>query len=234
MGPRELALRRTLPLVLNSFNQYSYLRGLLERFEAAGFRNLMVLDNGSSYPPLLDYLNDLQRSGRALVIYYGQNRGPHWFFQRGLYRQLFDATPFLYSDPDLELPSIADDFVTRLLDITHSYRDYKAGCALTLPTAEQMKPDLLFDSAKEGQHSLHDWERRFWEHPLAADVYNAPIDTTLHLFNPAYFPKRGELVAGIRVAGPGFEARHLPWFKDDPCPEHEWAYYRQHARFANW
>lgn len=231
---RELTLRATVPLVINTFNQLTYLRGMVEQFRAAGFRNLVVIDNGSRWPPLLAYLDQLARSGEAIVIYYGENRGPHHFFLQGLYRHLFDAAPLLYSDPDLRLRSIAPDFLSRLLDISHQYRCCKVGSALTVPDAAGMKPGLVFRHPDGSEHALVDWERQFWQHPLGDGLYNAPIDTTLHLFNPAYYRPGDPLITGIRVAGDGFEARHLPWFADDPMPADELAHYRSLSRHSSW
>lgn len=234
MIARELTLRSTLPLVINSFNQLTYLQRMVERFSAERFRNLIIVDNGSSYPPLLDYLEQLNQRGQAIVIYYGENRGPHFFFLRGIHRHLFENTPFLFTDPDIELTEISPYFLCRLVDLAKKYREYKVGPALTLPTPEQAKPDLVFRSAVQGVHSLLDWERQFWAHPVEENVYNAQIDTTLHLYYPEFMPPGGELIAGLRVAGPGFEARHLPWFRDDPIEPEELAFYNGLARFSNW
>ena len=55
MTPREITLRSTIPLVINVFNQHHYLQRMVNQFAENGFRNIVILDNNSSYPPLLAY-----------------------------------------------------------------------------------------------------------------------------------------------------------------------------------
>ena len=234
MDVRELTLRASTPLVVNVFNQFTYLRRMVERFRAARFRSIVIIDNGSTYPPLLRYLERLSSDDHAVVLYYGANHGPHYFFQRALHRMLFDESAFLYTDPDIELPVLAPNFLCRLFDLSRKYQQYKVGCALRLPDASEIKDGWVFRHAQQTNDSILDWERQYWLHPVESDVYNAPIDTTLHLFNPMHFPEGGELIAGLRVAGSGFEARHLPWFKDDPCPADEFDFYQLRSKFSTW
>ena len=71
---QEILLRRSLPVVINSFNQYTYLKNLLGKLESDGFRNFMIVDNNSTYAPLLAYYDELNKSGKAAVILYGENK----------------------------------------------------------------------------------------------------------------------------------------------------------------
>lgn len=234
MEVRELTLRAATPIVINVFNQLHYLRRMVDWLTAEKFRCIVILDNASSFPPLLDYLDRLGRSERAIVLYYGVNRGPHYFFLGGLYRQLFDDAPFLYSDPDLDVPDLSPRFLSRLFDLSRRYGVYKVGCALTLPTTSTLKSGMALRHRDSRSTSIIDWERQYWSCPIETDVYDAPIDTTLHLFNPAHYRKGDALITGLRVAGSGFEARHLPWFKDDPCPADELRYYQQLTSHSTW
>lgn len=72
---------------------------MVEQFSESGFRNIVVIDNHSSFPPLLDYYRDLSSRRAANIIYYNENRGPHYFFVQNIYEHLFESTPFLYTDP---------------------------------------------------------------------------------------------------------------------------------------
>jgi hypothetical protein len=96
---QELLLRRSLPVVINSFNQFTYLKNLFDKLEADGFRNFIIVDNCSTYPPLLAYYDHLNVSGRAAVVMYGENKGPHFFHMKGVYK-LFGSLPHIFTDPD--------------------------------------------------------------------------------------------------------------------------------------
>lgn len=237
MNVREASLRKTIPLVINSYNQFYYLRNFIDTFRKNGFTNIYVIDNYSTYPPLLDYYKYLQEQKIATVFFYEYNFGPHYFFVKKLYRALFEGCPFLYSDPDLHYTAIADNFLSRIFEISRTFKAFKVGSALTLPDHSQMKnPQHRFNIGGV-TYSLLEWESRFWEEKVHEDVYIAQIDTTLHLFNTEFYSEKihsFDLITGLRVAGPGFEAVHLPWFLWDPCPSEELEYYQRGARFSNW
>jgi hypothetical protein len=234
MTPREITLRSTVPLVINVFNQHRYLEDMVRQFSESQFRNIIVLDNGSSYGPLLDYYKQLTAERKVNIIYYNHNRGPHYFFLNNIHRHLFEHTPFLYTDPDLAWDTISEEFLTQLFEISHRYRTFKVGCALQLPSDDTIKPNLPSFNFNNKSFTVREWEEQFWQDPIQKDIYAAPIDTTMHLFNPAYYTSGQALITGLRVAGDGMTATHLPWFKDDPCPPEEMNFYRSLAKHSNW
>ncbi len=233
MNISELLLRRTVPVVINSFNQHYYLENIVNRFLAAGFLNIVIFDNRSTYPPLLGYLNKVRADPRVLPIYYPENLGPHYFFRQHVYRMLGDV-PFLYTDPDLDWKFLADDFLLRLFELSRKYKIAKVGAALTLPTPETIKPELPMHYSYGKGYTLLEWEGRFWGEEIEPGVYKADIDTTLHLFNPVHVSSEQTFFTALRVAGPGFEVKHLPWFGDDPCPDDERVFYKGLERFSSW
>lgn len=224
-------LRRATPVVVNSFNQLTYTRNLLEKLTEAGFANLYVVDQHSSDPALLDYLAGVNASGAALVLFASENNGPHHFFAAGLHHSLLGGAPFLYTDPDLSWDTLAPDFLSKLFDTAYKYAAFKVGPALALPSAEEAKP--VFCPGPNGKATIFEHEGRYWEKELEAGVFDAPIDTTLHLFIPALFPG-GTVIAGLRVAGEGFSVKHLPWFKDDPMPARERDFYLARSSYTTW
>jgi len=234
MTPREITLRATIPLVINVFNQHHYLQRMVTQFSENGFRNIVILDNNSSYPPLLAYYQELAAQRTANVIYYNANRGPHYFFLHDLHTHLFESTPFLYSDPDLAWTELSPSFLSTLFELSHRHKIFKVGCALTLPTDETLKPEFPLFNFNNRTYTVPQWEAQFWQNPLEPNVYSAPIDTTMHLFNPAYFVQGNALITGARVAGPGMEAIHLPWFRSDTCPDEERAFYRSLTKHSSW
>ena len=234
MTPREITLRSTVPLVINVFNQFHYLKCMVDQFQAHGFRNILILDNNSSFPPLLDYYTELNARHAANVIFYGQNRGPHYFFVRNIYQHLLESTPFLYTDPDLGWNAISPTFLSRLFDLSNKYSLFKVGCALTVPTSTTAKPDLPHFSFDNQSYSVAQWEAQYWQELAEPDVYKAPVDTTMHLFHPKFYERGSALITGVRVAGEGMEAIHWPWFNTDTCPAEEREFFRAQTRHSSW
>lgn len=248
MTADEQALRATTPVYVNSYNQPSYVRQMVEGLLSNGFGRIVVCDNASTSPKTRALLSRFEAEGRVQVRHLGGNLGPH-----RVVMQLRAAmrTPFLFSDPDLRLPEVLPDrFVTRLLALSRRYRCAKVGLALEIPPEAEAR-DLRFDHPVLGPFKVSDWERQFWKIELEPGVYRANVDTTFFLWNPAVRfdwrrlynetlwslkPRRifGTMIpligqADIRVAEPGFVARHLPWYRNDEMPEDERAFYKQSA-----
>ena len=56
-GVRDIPYKE-IPIVINNFNRLETLLKLLHSLEVRGYKNIYIIDNGSSYPPLLDYYRE--------------------------------------------------------------------------------------------------------------------------------------------------------------------------------
>ncbi len=233
METKEIILRKTCPVFINSFNQPTYLRNIVEKFCLEGFSNIYILDNNSSSPEIINYYKFLKKEyKKVFVLYYNANMGPRYFHLSGLYQSVgLGDVPHLYTDPDIDFDTLAEDFVSQFLDLTEKYQTPKVGCALEIPTEEEVRSDVICTPPHLGGQSfgIIEWEKQYWKNAIEADAYDAPIDTTLHLFNPKYFshanPKN--YLTGIRVAKKGFIIKHRPWYKEDAVSEKEINFYRR-------
>lgn len=234
LSVKEQALRRTIPVVINSFNQPTYLRNIVERFLANGFINLYVIDQGSTSQELLDMYVHWKNDGSDVQpLFLNENLGPRYFHYSGLY-EMFGPIPHLYTDPDLDFDFLASDFLSRLLELSERYCLFKVGCALEIPSPEQLKPGLFCIDRSGTRHTVPNWEASAWINELEPQCYFAAIDTTLHFFNPRFYNRqRVDYMNGIRVASPGFVVRHLPWYVGDPIPIEEQAFYQSHGNSFN-
>ena len=56
-SPSEITDYHDIPVIINNFNRLEYLKKLIESLEIRGYRNIYIIDNLSTYPPLLQYYN---------------------------------------------------------------------------------------------------------------------------------------------------------------------------------
>ena len=92
---------REVPIFVNSFNRLACLRRLLEWLCAAGHRRIFVIDNASTYPPLLDYLDEVERHHIATVMRLPENVGHLAIWACGLLDRLGITSEYVYTDPDV-------------------------------------------------------------------------------------------------------------------------------------
>lgn len=210
------------PIFIVCRDKLEQLRLLLAWLEGNGYTRIILVDNNSSFPPLLEYL---ERSPHA-VVRLKENLGPHVaVWGSGVLETYASSEHYVVTDsdvlPDPECPPDAVDFFHHVLK---RYPDYcKSGFALRVDDLPQQ-----YALAQE----VKSWEEPFWRRKLENGLYHAVIDTTFALYRPnsgfAYGPS-------IRTGRP-YWAKHQPWYSHSDNPTEEEAYYRTHARpgVAHW
>lgn len=201
-----------VPIIINNRNRYTFLKLMVDQLQSFGYRNIFILDNDSTYPPLLEYYKTV----KANVIYLKQNIGYKALWESNAFEQ-FKNRYYVYSDPDILLqPDCPKDFVYQLYAHLIRYpAKEKAGVAL--------KIDDLPDHYSHKQEAIRN-EKPFWEKQLEKDVYDAPVDTTLALYRPLAFGNAEECEA-IRVGGK-LAAQHLTWYLDSANLSEEELFYK--------
>lgn len=197
-----------VPIIINNRNRYSFLKLMIDQLGSFGYKNIYVLDNDSSYPPLLEYYKTIQ----AKVIYLKQNAGYRALWETNVFDR-FKTNYYVYSDPDILLqPDCPKDFVFQLFHYLVKYpAREKAGVALKIDDLPE-----FYAHKKEAIAN----ETPFWKKELEKDVYDAPVDTTLALYRPLAFGNAEECEA-IRIGGK-LAAQHLTWYLDSAnLPEEE-------------
>lgn len=206
-----------IPIFVISFNHLTYLQASIAYFEKAGFKNIHVVDNASSYPPLVEYL----RASPHRVHYMGVNYKHTVLFDSLKFQKIVDSSYFVLTDPDvLPVEECPLDFLYVFLDLllSHPFKN-KVGFSLKLddlPDHYELKENVL------------KWEGRFYEKPKehgALKAYDAPVDTTFALYRPRKEWRTSDFFAALRTGYP-YEARHLPWYRDLSKLTDEEIYYR--------
>ncbi len=229
----SLAARLTadIPILIPVFNNPTYARNMLRQLSALGMRNVCLVDNGSSSPAMLGFLEAAEED--AAVIRTGRNLGPR---QVVLEPDHFQHLPeiFCVTDPDLELnPALPRNFLSSLIRLTNELQIGKAGLALRIDDAAAMHPGRF--TINGSSYHATEWEAQYWSTQVGAlydgsPVYKAAIDTTFAVYNKRYF-KADSFFDAVRVAG-NYTCRHLPWYRESIVGEQELATYRALEKHA--
>lgn len=219
--PPEEVDYRDIPIIINNFNRLEMLKQLIAGLVKRGYRNIHIIDNLSTYPPLLEYYETCPHT----VYRLDRNIGMNALWLSGLYKK-FRRNYFAYTDSDVvPVEECPDDFLGFFRTILRKRRfASKVGFSLKIddiPDHYAMKEDVI------------KWETRFWDAKVEGELlYRAPIDTTFALYRPRGKRKHANNnIEMYRTAYP-YTARHLPWYIDSRNPDDENRYYMERARYT--
>ena len=206
-----------IPIFINSFNRLGCLHQLVDWLLAAGYRQVYILDNASSYEPLLNYYDLLENKESCVkVVKLGKNMGHKALWDSGILETLNIETPYVYTDSDVvPAKSCPKNVLQHLLDILQRYPFLKK-VGLGLITEDI----TFFDSEK-----IKTQEKSFYLHEMEPELFFGAVDTTFALYR-SY--RHYNIYVSARTRGE-YMARHLPWYYDyGHLPEDE-IYYMEHA-----
>jgi hypothetical protein len=216
-----------IQILIPTFNNLSYLRIMLEQLKNYGLDNYLILDGGSKFKPMCDFLESMEKDGKVKIL--NENPGPRYFAEeKNFYNELPDL--FVVTDPDIQFnKNLPLDFLDTLLAISEKHRVGKVGFALDISQSEDLKEETyLLAGTRLG---IRDFEKRFWLNKIGQlsgnDYFSAPIDTTFALYNKAYFNPTESFENAIRVGG-DFTSKHLPWYVKDLRSIEEARFYKLH------
>jgi len=178
---------------------------------------VFIVDNASTYGPLLEWYETLAGRNDIHVIKMSQNFGPHVVYNqlaffRETYQQITGKTlpdEFVITDSDLDLSGIPDDGLRILYKIRE---EDKKGQTQHI----KIGFGLVLEDLPINKHTVRtrQWKPTLCRNPaVIADIpvyVDSLIDTTLHLFM-SQLPRKSIFGPAIRTGKP-YQARHLPWY----------------------
>lgn len=198
-----------IPIILNNFNRLSTTKKLADDLYNLGYTNIHILDNNSTYPPLLEWY----RTSPYRIKHTGANHGQLSIYNSGYINEFSGWVA--YSDSDIELNSLTPrGFIEKMTEIAEKHNMLKCGLALRIDDLPTTRYGLYIQRE----------EAKFWTNPIGHDIYKAHVDTTFSVIKVGQ-PFQYE---SLRLAG-NYTARHIPWYLDYDNLSEEEIYYIEHC-----
>lgn len=218
----------SIPVLIINYNQLHFLQKQVDFYIKRGFSNIIIVDNNSSYPPLLEYYKEIRNL--VTLEYMDKNYGHMVFFDNKKLYQKYAAGYYIISDADI-IPNEAlpEDFLHKMIYLIDKYflTITKVGFALRIDDI----PDHYILKDK-----VISWENNFWEEEVEQDIFRAEIDTTFALYKPHYPEKFhiNSFYRALRISG-DFTAQHGGWYTDSKNPTNEQLFYfKTSSTSASW
>jgi len=208
------------PIIINNYNRLEYLQKQILWLETVGMTNIYIIDNLSTYPPLLDFY----KTTKYTVFKLDKNVG-HEALWRTHLQMRFCKDFYIYTDPDvIAVEECPQNFIEYFYKILEKYPNFeKVGFSLKIDDI----PDFYIHKQK-----VIDWEKQFWVNEIEKNIFKSKIDTTFALYRPHAKYQCWETT--LRTGLP-YTLEHLPWYLDmNNLPEEEKYYIKSASNASSW
>jgi hypothetical protein len=220
---------KNIPIVILNRDRLYPLINQVDVLKRKGYTNIVIIDNQSTYQPLLDWYSEsgldvffntiTPNSCKAFLNLVQLN---HPKFKKIV------SDWYVFNDSDIIVEEgVPDDFIEDLIKYAIKYNKPKVGMSIRIDDIDLNYP-------------LNEWvygyESKYWTNGiLDGDVwlYPHPIDTTFSVHSPGTMP---DWSANTLRVGTPYIVRHAPfYYNPDALPEDE-LYYLSHMNKAssNW
>jgi len=201
-----------IPIIINNFNRLTYLKLLIESLTTRGYNNIYIIDNASTYPPLLEFYESCPHK----VFRLSENIGYLSLWKKKIHKQ-FRNKYFVYTDSDLLIHT----------DCPNNFMEYFYSIMRRRKNAQKVGFSLSIDDLPDSYNHKNEvvaWEQRFWKKEVEKGIFSAPIDTTFALYRPFVKGSANPNVEQLRIGYP-YVVHHLPWYIDSNSMSEEDIYY---------
>lgn len=222
IGGSAIVDYKKIPIIINNYNRLTTLRLLISALERRGYKNLFIIDNSSTYPPLLEYYKTCPHT----VFRLKKNVGHLSLWRTDIYKR-FIGDYYVYTDSDIvPCDDCPDDFL-----------DYFWGILKRKKYAAKVGFGLKIDDLPDHydlKQSVIEWESKYWKYEVEEDLFLAPIDTTFALHRP-YAKKNANWYVEQYRTGGKYVAHHMPWYNNssDLSPEEQY-YINSCTKSTHW
>lgn len=206
-----------IPVIINNFNRLNYLKQQLQWLEKIGMQKIYIIDNASTYKPVLDFY----KKTKYPVFKLNENVGNLALWKTHIFLY-FKNTNYIYTDPDVvPVTECPNNVIKYFISILDKY-----------PQIEKVGFALKIDDIPDHYHlkqKVINWEKQYWEKEIEENIFDAKIDTTFALYRPNV--KGGWEIQAARTGFP-YLAKHLPWYVNTCKLNEEELFYTQTATNA--
>jgi hypothetical protein len=206
----------TIPVFINNFNLLTYTKSMIKYLENNNNLDIIIIDNASTYEPLLDYYNECPHK----IIKLNKNMGAYAPFS-GEILSKYKTDYFIVTDPDLDLNNIPLDY----LDVFYyGLKNYSqvGRCGFSLEINDVPRNITT-------QESLN-MEQMWWKNITPDKKYFlSMIDTTFALYRKNNY---GILPTALRTNRP-YTAKHIPWYINKDNITEEYLYYIKNSNSSS-
>lgn len=211
---------KRIPVFIISFNQLDNLKKLIAFLWHKEYYNIVIIDNNSTYKPLLNYLSTLDN--KMTIFRLKKNFGHRVFWKKKELFENYTKGYYAITDPDI-LPdkNCPEDFLLQFKKILDRNPQIdKVGFSLKIDAIPDYNPN---------KNKIINWEKKYWETTEKEGNYIAEIDTTFALYRPG---KPFVTYKGIRTKYP-YIASHESWSIDFDNMTEEQKYYNKNANSSS-
>lgn len=211
---------KDIPIVILNKDRLGPLKLLVESLHQRNYDNIIIIDNKSTYTPLLSWYNE-----SGLNVFY--NDIPNTLYDTGTFYRLAMEIKhpifkpivegfYVFTDSDVVPNENApDDFIEHMVEVCEEFKIHKVGMGLKIDDL----PNTVSGNMGVRMEKSY-WEKRIPH--LKYELYHAGVDTTFAVYHPNTPPLLNMNV--IRMGGK-YVARHIPWYYDiNNLPEDELHY----------
>ena len=216
---------KKIPIIIISFNQLFYLEKLIACLRKNGFENIVIIDNNSTYKPLLEYFNSIEKDVKIERLQ--KNYGHLVFWRRFDLFAKYCTGYYVVTDADIvPFENCPSDFLVKFADKLDQYKaKTKVGFGLEISSIPDTNPNKT---------KIIDWENKFWVSKIDNTVFDSDIDTTFALYRPYYHRKNKNFKTALRFDYP-YVALHGGWYINlDQLTEEQQFYFDTANNSSSW
>lgn len=205
-----------IPVIINNRNLLTWPKAMIEdikKFKDVG--EIWLIDNASTYGPLLEYLD----TNPCNILRLEKNLGHTAPWTSGLVNSL-NYGYYVVTDGDLGLSTVSRSVLRLMYDKLRKYPDFgKIGLGLDWRVVTQESPYF--------NHMMR-YEAPRWKNATEKErVFDVAVDTTFAMYNrPDYF------IGGGSLSYPNV-ARHYPWEIININENEEFKFYVENANSSS-
>lgn len=221
---------KNIPIVILNRDRFHPLVEQVTVLKEKGYHNIVVIDNQSTYPPLLEwyklnnvdvFVNDIVPNSNKAFLNLVQIGHPKFV-------NIVYSNWYIFNDSDI-IPEkeVPDHFAADMVKYAVKYGKTKVGMSIRID-------DINLDYPLNKW--VHGYESTYWTNGIqdeGVELYPHPIDTTFAVHSPGTMPDWSSDT--LRIGVP-YIVKHAPFYYDpENLPEDE-KYYLQHMNksSSNW